>query len=170
MQVPRWVIVTGAFIAGLFAFFILFRSLWDVARFAMGQERTFAIIKPDAVAARSTGKIIDRIEQEGFLIKAMKKIDLQKDQAEKFYGVHKDKDFFNDLVSFMTSGPVVVMVLEKVNAVKAWRDLMGSTDPHKAAEWTLRQLFGTSISQNAVHGSDSLQNAEKEIAFFFPEL
>lgn len=133
-------------------------------------ERTLAIIKPDAVKAKNTGKIIDRIEQEGFSIIGLAKLQLDKEQAESFYAVHKGRGFFNELVSFMTSGPIVVLALEKENAVKAWRDLMGATDPLKAEPGTLRKLFGTNVGENATHGSDSLENAAIELDFFFEDL
>ncbi|MFH1644662.1 MAG: nucleoside-diphosphate kinase [bacterium] len=134
-------------------------------------ERTLAIIKPDAVNAKATGKIINRIEQEGFNIIAMKKLQLTKDKAEGFYAVHKGKPFLAELVDFMISGPVVVMVLEKENAIKSWRDLMGPTDPAKATDPNcLRKLYGTNIGFNATHGSDSPETAATEIKFFFPEL
>ncbi len=133
-------------------------------------EKTLAIIKPDAVKAKNTGKIIDRIEHEGFDIIGMKKLSLTKQQAEDFYAVHKGKPFLSELVEFMTSGPVIVMALAKTNAVQAWRDLMGPTDPAKAPANTLRKLYGTNIGFNATHGSDSQDNAQKEIAFFFAEL
>jgi len=133
-------------------------------------EKTFAIIKPDAVKAKYSGKIIDRIEHEGFNIIALKKLRMTTAQAEAFYGVHKERGFFRELVDFMTSGPVIVLALEKNNAVNAWRDLMGATDPAKAAEGTIRKLFGANIGENATHGSDSLENAAIELKFFFPEL
>ena len=133
-------------------------------------ERTFAIIKPDAVRAKNAGKIIDRIEQEGFTIVGMKKLQLTAKQAEDFYAVHKGKPFLPELVAFMTSGPVVVMVLEKHNAIQAWRDLMGPTNPANAGEVTLRKLYGTDIGCNATHGSDAPETAAQEIKFFFPEL
>jgi nucleoside-diphosphate kinase len=133
-------------------------------------ERTLAIIKPDAVRAKNAGKIIDRIEAEGFTIVGMKKINLSTKQAEDFYAVHNGKPFYAELVEFMTSGPVVVMALEKSNAIQAWRDLMGSTDPVKAAPNTLRKLYGTNVGVNATHGSDAVQTAAVEIKFFFPEL
>jgi nucleoside-diphosphate kinase len=133
-------------------------------------EKTFAIIKPDAVEAKNSGKIMDRIEKEGFNIIAMKKIHMTKQQAESFYDIHKGRPFFDELVKFMISGPVVVMVLEKENAVKAWRDLMGSTDPKESAPASIRRLYGTDKGKNATHGSDSLENAKKEIKFFFPEI
>ena len=133
-------------------------------------EKTFAIIKPDAVKAKFSGKIIDRIEREGFNIVALKKLSLTTAQAEEFYGVHKERGFFRELVDFMTSGPVIVLALEKDNAVKAWRDLMGATDPAKADAGTMRKEFGANVGENATHGSDSLENAQIEIKFFFPEL
>jgi nucleoside-diphosphate kinase len=133
-------------------------------------ERTLALIKPDAVKAKNTGKIIDRIEHDGFTIVTMQKLHLTKQQAEQFYAVHKARGFFNELVSFMSSGPIIAIVLEKQNAVQAWRDLMGETDATKAAPNTLRRLYGTNVGENATHGSDSLANAQTEIAFFFPQL
>jgi nucleoside-diphosphate kinase len=133
-------------------------------------EKTFAIIKPDAVKAKYTGKIIDRIEAEGFEILGMKKLHLSKHQAEQFYAVHSERGFFGELVDFMSSGPVVVMTLQKDGAIKAWRDLMGATDPAKAEANTLRKEFGASVGENATHGSDAPETAAQEIAFFFPEL
>lgn len=133
-------------------------------------ERTFAIIKPDAVQAKNSGKIIDIIENNGFTIARMEKIKMSKEKAQKFYGVHKTKPFFNDLVNFITSGPIVVMALEKENAIKSWRDLMGATNPAQAAEGTLRKKFGTSIGTNATHGSDAPETAQEELAIFFPDL
>ena len=130
-------------------------------------EKTLSIIKPDAVAKNVIGKIIDRFESNGLKILAMKKIRLTKEQAAKFYEVHKDRPFFNDLIEYMTSGPVVVMILEGENAVAKNRELMGATDPKKAEAGTIRADFGESIEANAVHGSDSKENAEKEIHFFF---
>ncbi|MRI58000.1 MAG: nucleoside-diphosphate kinase [Epsilonproteobacteria bacterium] len=132
-------------------------------------ERTLSIIKPDAVAKNVIGKIIDRFETNGLRIAAMKKIQLTKADAAKFYEVHKERPFFKDLVEYMTSGPVVVMVLEGENAVAKNRELMGATDPKEAAPGTIRADFAESIEANAVHGSDSLENAKKEIAFFFAE-
>ncbi len=133
-------------------------------------EKTLAIIKPDAVQAMHTGKIIDRIEHEGFTIVGMKKLHMTKAQAEAFYAVHKGRGFFDELVEFMSSGPVVVMALSKNGAIMAWRDLMGATDPAKAAPNTLRKLFGTNIGNNATHGSDAPETAAVEVKFFFPEL
>lgn len=133
-------------------------------------ERTFAIIKPDAVAAKNAGKIIDMIEQNGFDVIRLEKRAFSKQDAEQFYAIHKERPFFGELVSFMTSGPVVIMVLEKENAVKAWRDLMGDTNPAKAAEGTIRKKFGTNIGENATHGSDSADNAKIEIKQFYPQV
>ena len=130
-------------------------------------EKTFAIIKPDAVAAKNAGKIIDRIEAEGFTIRAMKKIHMTKKNAEKFYFVHRERPFYNDLTDFMSSGPCVVMCLEKENAIKGWRELMGATYPEDAEANTLRKLYGKKIDNNAVHGSDAPETAQEELAFFF---
>ena len=132
-------------------------------------EKTLSIIKPDAVANNVIGKIIDRFESNGLRVAAMKKIQLTQKDAASFYEVHKERPFFNDLVEYMTSGPVVVMVLEGENAVLKNRELMGATDPKKAAPGTIRADFAESIEANAVHGSDSLENAQKEIRFFFAE-
>jgi nucleoside-diphosphate kinase len=132
-------------------------------------ERTLSIIKPDAVAKQVIGKIIDRFESNGLRIAAMKKTKLTKEEAAKFYEVHKERPFFNDLCEYMSSGPVVVMVLEGENAVAKNRELMGATNPKEAAPGTIRADFAESIEANAVHGSDSLENAKKEIAFFFSE-
>ena len=132
-------------------------------------EKTLSIIKPDAVAKNVIGKIIDRFESNGLRIAAMKKIKLTKEDAAKFYEVHKERPFFNDLCEYMSSGPVVVMVLEGENAVAKNRELMGATDPQKAAPGTIRADFAESIEANAVHGSDSVENAKKELAFFFSE-
>ncbi len=134
------------------------------------KEKTLAIIKPDAVASGYTEEIIDTIEDHGFDILRMQKMHLTKDQAEKFYAVHKNRSFFGELVTFMTSGPIVVMALEKDNAIKTWRDLMGVTDPAKAEEGTIRKKFGKNIGENATHGSDSPENAKAEVVFFFPDL
>ncbi len=130
-------------------------------------ERTLSIIKPDAVAKNVIGKIIDRFESNGLRIAAMKKIKLTKEDAAKFYEIHKERPFFNDLCEYMSSGPVVVMVLEGENAVAKNRELMGATNPKEAAPGTIRADFAQSIEANAVHGSDSLENAKKEIGFFF---
>ena len=130
-------------------------------------QRTLSIIKPDAVKKNVVGKIIDRFESNGLRIAAVKKIKLSKCDAKAFYAVHKDRPFFNDLVDFMVSGPVVVMVLEGENAVAKNRELMGVTNPKEAAPGTIRADFADSIDANAVHGSDSLENAVNEINFFF---
>ena len=131
---------------------------------------TFGIIKPDAVKKGHAGKIIDRILGAGFKIRGMKLIHQTKRQAEGFYEVHRGKGFYEELTEFMSSGACVVLALEKENAVKAWRDLMGATNPAEAAEGTLRKEFATSIGENAVHGSDSEENAAIEIAYFFSKL
>ena len=130
-------------------------------------QRTLSIIKPDAVKKNVVGKIIDRFESNGLRIAAAKKIKLSKCDTKAFYAVHKDRPFFNDLVDFMVSGPVVVMVLEGENAVAKNRELMGATNPKEAAPGTIRADFADSIDANAVHGSDSLENAVNEINFFF---
>ncbi len=132
-------------------------------------ERTLSIIKPDAVAKNVIGKIIDRFESNGLRIAAIKKIKLSPEDAGKFYEVHKERPFFADLVEYMSSGPVVVMVLEGENAVAKNRELMGATNPKEAKPGTIRADFAESIEANAVHGSDSLENAQKEIAFFFAQ-
>ena len=131
---------------------------------------TFGIVKPDAVRAGNTGHLIQRIINGGFRIRAMKLIHMSRAQAEGFYAVHRERPFFAGLTEFMSSGPCVVMVLEKEGAVKAWRDLMGATDPGKADPGTLRKEFGASVGENTVHGSDSDENAVIEIAYFFSQL
>lgn len=131
---------------------------------------TFGIIKPDAVKKGHTGKIVDRIIAAGFKVRGMKLIHQTKGQAEGFYAVHKERPFFGELTEFMSSGPCVVLALEKENAVKSWRDLMGATNPAEAAEGTIRKEFAGSIGENAVHGSDSDENAAIEIAYFFNKL
>ena len=133
-------------------------------------ERTFGIIKPDAVERKLTGKILDKIEAAGFAVVGMKKIQLTRAQAEGFYYVHKERPFFNDLCAFMSRSPVVVLALEKENAILAWRDLMGATNPANAAEGTLRKEFGVSIEENSTHGSDSPESAGFEIPYFFSGL
>jgi len=133
-------------------------------------EQTLAIIKPDAVKARNSGMIIQRIEEAGFTIRAMRLLNLSRREAEGFYAVHAGKGFFEELTEFMSSGPCVVLALEKENAVKAWRDLMGATNPAEAAQGTLRKEFASSIGENAVHGSDSDENAAIEISYFFNKL
>jgi nucleoside-diphosphate kinase len=131
---------------------------------------TFGIIKPDAVRGGKTGSIIQRITDGGFRIRAMKLIHMTREEAEGFYAVHRERPFFGELTTFMSSAPCVVLALEKDGAVKAWRDLMGATDPAKADEGTLRKEFGGSLGENAVHGSDSEENAAIEIAYFFSQL
>jgi nucleoside-diphosphate kinase len=133
-------------------------------------EYTLAIIKPDAVRARNSGKIIDAIEAQGFNIVRMEKRTLSQQEGKDFYAVHKSRPFYGELVDFMSSGPVVVMALEKNNAVTAWRELMGATNPKDAAEGTIRKKFAKDIGENAVHGSDSADNAAIELKFFFPDL
>lgn len=133
----------------------------------MAIERTLSIIKPDATRRNITGKIIDRLESAGLRVVAQKRLHLSQAQAEAFYAVHKERPFFGDLCSFMTSGPVVVQVLEGENAVQANRDVMGATNPANAAEGTIRKDFAESIEANSVHGSDAADTAAQEIAFFF---
>jgi len=134
------------------------------------KEITLAIIKPDAIQAKNSGKIIDLIEQHGFEIIDMHKVWLKKEKVQAFYAVHKDRPFFQELVAFVISKPVIIMALTKENAIKDWRKLMGTTDPAQAEEGTIRKLFGTNISLNAVHGSDSPQTAKQELSLFFSEL
>ncbi len=169
MHIPKWLLIIITLIGAGALFFVVYK-IYNVVGFGKNIEHTLAIIKPDAVIAKNSGKIIDRLEQEGFNILGMKKMLITKEQAEKFYEVHHDRAFFKELVEFMTSGPTIVMVLEKENAIKEWRDLMGSTDPKQAAEGTIRQLYGTTIGKNAVHGSDGQETAANEVAFFFPDL
>ena len=130
-------------------------------------EQTLSILKPDAVKKGVIGKIVDRFESNGVRVAAMKKLQLSQAEAGNFYIVHKDRPFYGELIEFMTSGPVVAMVLEGENAVAKNRELMGATDPKKAEKGTIRADFAESIDANAVHGSDSLENAKVEIAFFF---
>jgi len=130
-------------------------------------ERTFAIIKPDAVAKRASGAIIDRIEASGLTVIAMKRLHLTNAQAQGFYAVHKERPFFKDLVAFMTSGPVVCMVLEGEGAIGRWRDLMGPTNSEEAPKGTIRGDFGTDIERNASHGSDAPETARLELSYFF---
>ncbi|MET1028371.1 MAG: nucleoside-diphosphate kinase [Dongiaceae bacterium] len=136
----------------------------------MATERTLSILKPDATRRNLTGKINARIEESGLRIIAQKRIWLTKAQAEKFYEVHAQRPFYNDLVSFMTSGPVVAQILEGDNAVAKYRDVMGATNPANAAAGTIRKDFAESIEANSVHGSDSLENAKIEAAYFFSGL
>ncbi len=133
----------------------------------MKGNRTFTMIKPDAVEKGYTGEILNKITQAGFRIVAMKMTQMTKRDAETFYAVHKDRPFFGELVEYMTRGPIVAAVLEKENAVEDFRTLIGATNPAEAAEGTIRKLYATSIGENAIHGSDSDENAEKEIAFHF---
>lgn len=135
----------------------------------MALERTLSIIKPDATARNLTGKINAVFEDAGFRIVGQKRIRLSETQAQEFYAVHKERPFYGELVSFMTSGPVVVQVLEREDAVAKHRDVMGATNPANAAEGTVRKLFAENIERNSVHGSDSLENAKNEIAFFFTD-
>ena len=136
----------------------------------MSVERTLSIIKPDATKRNLTGLINAKLENSGLKIIAQKRLQLNRSMAEKFYEIHKDRPFFNDLVDFMISGPVVVQVLEGDNAVKLNRDVMGATNPDDAKEGTIRKEFAESIEANSVHGSDSLENAQKEISFFFADI
>ena len=131
---------------------------------------TFGIVKPDAVRDGKAGAIIQKVLDSGFKLRAMKLIHLTQKEAEGFYAVHSERPFFGELTSFMSSAPCIVMALEKENAVKAWRDLMGATDPTKADAGTLRKEFANSIGENAVHGSDSEENAQIELAYFFSRL
>ena len=133
----------------------------------MAIEQTFAIIKPDAVAAGHTGQILSMIEHAGFKVRGMRMTRLSKQQAEGFYAVHRERPFFGGLVTFMTEGPVVVLCLEREDAIKKWRELMGATNPEKADEGTIRKKFATNIERNATHGSDAPETAAVEIPFFF---
>ena len=130
-------------------------------------QRTLAIVKPDGVQKGVAGQVIARIEKEGFRIAAMRLHHLSRAEAEGFYAVHKERPFFKDLVGFMTSGPVVLICLERENAIAHWRDVMGATDPAKAAEGTIRKLFGTNIEKNTSHGSDAPETAAFELSWFF---
>jgi len=133
----------------------------------MALERTFAIIKPDAVAKGHTGDILSMIEQNGFRIVGLRMRRISKNEAEAFYAVHKARPFFNGLVTFMTEAPVVMMVLEREDAIAKWRELMGATNPANAAEGTIRKRFAENIERNSVHGSDAAETAAQEIPFFF---
>ena len=149
---------------------ILFLSaLFCITNFS-NAELTLALIKPDAVKLGATGQIITTLELNKFTIKALKKTQLTCEQAQKFYGIHKNKPFFKDLVSYITSGPLVAIALEKQNAIQDWRDLMGATDPQQARPGTIRRMFGTSKTYNAAHGSDAQETAKTELAFFFSDL
>ena len=136
----------------------------------MDKQRTFSIIKPDATRRNLTGEINARLEKAGFRIVAQKRLHLSQRMAEKFYEVHQERAFFSDLCTFMTSGPVVVQVLEGEDAVTRYRDIMGATNPANAEEGTIRRDFAESIEANSVHGSDSEENAAREIAFFFSDI
>ena len=133
----------------------------------MSLERTFAIIKPDAVAAGHAGEILAIIEQAGFRILALRMTRLTEEQAKGFYAVHAEKPFYAGLVKFMTEGPIIVMALEREDAIRKWRETMGATNPANAAEGTIRKRFGNGIERNCVHGSDALETAETELRFFF---
>lgn len=135
----------------------------------MALQRTLCIIKPDAVKKNVSGSILQMILDSGFKVKGMKLVQLSEAQAGKFYEVHKERPFYKDLVSFMTSGPVIPIALEKENGILAWRTLIGATDPAEAEEGTIRKKFAASKGENAIHGSDSEENGKLEIAFFFPE-
>ena len=132
-------------------------------------NKTFAIIKPDAIKNRYTGKIYDRILEAGFNVLCAKLLKMTKSQAEEFYAVHKDRPFYSELTEFMSSHACMVLALQKDNAVSAWRETIGATNPKEAIEGTIRRDFANNVQENAVHGSDSDENAEKEIAFFFSE-
>lgn len=133
----------------------------------MSIERTLSIIKPDAVEKNNAGAIIARLEQEGFQIKAMRRLHLTRAEAEGFYAEHKGRGFFDELVTFMSRSPIIVMALERDDAVAKYREVIGATDPGKAAEGTIRKLYGASVGENAVHGSDKTSTAAREIAYFF---
>ncbi len=135
----------------------------------MAIEQTFAIIKPDAIKAGNAGKIISIIEDNGFEILRLQKGQLSKDLAELFYDLHKEKPFFNELVEFISSGPIIIMALQKDDAINKWRKLMGATDPTQAQDGTIRKQFGSTIGQNVVHGSDSPDTARQELGLFFAE-
>jgi nucleoside-diphosphate kinase len=134
----------------------------------MAVERTLCIVKPDAVEKHKAGAVLARIEESGFRIVALRMMHLSRTTAEGFYEIHRQRPFFGELVQFMTRSPVIVAVLQKEDAVTGWRDLMGATDPSKAAPNTIRKLFGSNVGENATHGSDSLDNAKREISYFFP--
>ncbi len=133
----------------------------------MAVQRTLCIIKPDAVEKRNAGAILQRIEEAGLRVLALRKMHLTRDEAERFYEIHRERPFFAELVRFMVRSPVVVAALEGDDAVVRWRDLMGATDPAKAAPGSIRKLFGSNVGENATHGSDSAENARREIGFFF---
>ena len=133
----------------------------------MALQRTLSIIKPDAVEKQKVGAIIERLEAEGFKIVAMKRLHLTLAEARGFYAVHRERPFFRDLTEFMSRGPIVVMVLEREGAIQKYRDVIGATDPAKAAAGTLRKLYGTDVGENALHGSDSPETAQTEVSYFF---
>jgi nucleoside-diphosphate kinase len=133
----------------------------------MALQRTLSIIKPDAVEKHKVGAIIERLEAEGFKIVAMKRLHLTLAEARGFYAVHRERPFFKDLTTFMSRGPVVAIVLEREDAIQKYRDVIGATDPTKAAAGTLRKLFGTDVGENALHGSDSPETAQTEVSYFF---
>jgi nucleoside-diphosphate kinase len=136
----------------------------------MDSDITFSIIKPDAVSQGYTGQILTRITESGFAIVALRMVWLTRQQAEEFYHVHRERGFYSGLVEFMSSGPAIVMVLRKVNAVEEFRRLIGSTDPASAERGTIRAEFATDVQRNAVHGADSVENARREASFFFPAI
>jgi nucleoside-diphosphate kinase len=133
-------------------------------------ERTLAIIKPDAVSRRIAGAVLSAIEENGFRILGMRMVHLTPKEAQGFYAVHRDKPFFQGLVDFMTEGPVIVMALEREDAIRKWREVMGATNPEKAAEGTIRKRWGTAIDRNCAHGSDAPETARTEIGYFFREV
>jgi nucleoside-diphosphate kinase len=151
-------------------FFYIFARLFSEKTDYMAGNRTFTMIKPDAVGANNSGAIIKMIEEAGFKIIALKKTRLSKERAGQFYAIHKERPFFNDLCEYMSSGPIFPMILEKSNAVEDFRKLIGATDPKKAEAGTIRNLFAKSIEANAIHGSDSDSNAAIEGSFFFSVL
>jgi nucleoside-diphosphate kinase len=136
----------------------------------MALEKTLAIVKPDATVRGLTGQIISRIEEEGFGVRALKRLRLSKADAERFYEVHRGKPFYESLTSFMSSGPVVALCLERENAITKWREVMGATNPANAAEGTIRKTYAVDVERNSVHGSDAPETAAVEIAFFFSGL
>ena len=133
----------------------------------MSTQRTLSIIKPDAVAAGNSGAILARFEKEGFAVVAMKRIHLTRAQAEGFYAEHKGRGFFDELTTFMSRGPIIVLALEREDAIAKYREVIGATDPAKAAEGTVRKLYGANVGENAVHGSDKPESAAREIGYFF---
>jgi nucleoside-diphosphate kinase len=133
----------------------------------MALERTLSIIKPDAVEKHHIGDILARLEREGFVVKALKRIHLTRSDAEGFYAEHRGRGFFDELVTFMSRGPIVVLALEREDAVAKYREVIGATDPAKAAEGTIRKLYGASVGENAAHGSDKVETAAREIGYFF---